>query len=133
MANSARDCAQTQRTRQIITAFADLFYRQRDVRGAFLTYVAPGYIQHNPGVADGRDAAIAALAPMFATPGATFAIKRIVVDGNLAVIHLMGRTDPSTAGAAVVDIYRLDGGKIVEHWDVLQPMPASARNPHPMF
>ncbi|WP_343528827.1 nuclear transport factor 2 family protein [Sphingomonas sp.] len=123
----------TERNRAIITDFADRFYTRRDVAGAFERYVAPDYIQHNPGLVDGREAAVAALAPKFAAPDARFDVKRIIVDGDMAVIHLHGRTDPASAGGAVADIYRLKDGKIVEHWDVIQPVPASSRNPHPMF
>ncbi|MFE8585331.1 nuclear transport factor 2 family protein [Sphingomonas sp. NCPPB 2930] len=123
----------TERNRAIITDFADHFYTRRDVAGAFARYVVPDYIQHNPGLADGREAAVAALAPKFATPGARFDVKRIIVDGDMAVIHLHGRTDPASAGGAVADIYRLKDGKIAEHWDVIQPMPTTSRNPHPMF
>ena len=47
--------------RAIITEFARLFYVERDVKTAFETYVVPDYIQHNPGLTDGRDAAIAAV------------------------------------------------------------------------
>ena len=123
----------TERNRVIITAFAHMFYGERDVRKAFETFVTPDYIQHNPGIADGRDAAIEALVPMFSRPGARFDVKRILVDGDMAMIHLQGRSDPSTDGGAVADIYRLRDGKIVEHWDVLQPMPTASQNPHPMF
>lgn len=123
----------TERNRAIITDFADLFYRRKDVKAAFEKYVAPDYIQHNPGVADGRDAAITALSPMFGHPGSRFDVKRIIVDGDLAVIHLHGRARADQAGGAVTDIYRLANGKIVEHWDVLQSMPTASKNPHPMF
>ena len=121
------------RNREVVHDFARIFYQERDVRRAFETHVASDYIQHNPGIADGRDAAIAALAPMFSNPGARFEVKRILVDGDLAVIHLFGQGDPATWGAAVADIYRLKDGKIVEHWDVLQPMPETSANAHPMF
>jgi predicted SnoaL-like aldol condensation-catalyzing enzyme len=124
---------ETERNRKVIADFARIFYAEKDVRRAFETYVVPNYIQHNPGIADGRDAAVAALAPMFSAPGAKFEVKRILVDGDHAVIHLFGQGDPDTPGAAVADIYRLEDGKIVEHWDVLQPMPAKSANPHPMF
>ncbi|KQN82150.1 polyketide cyclase [Sphingomonas sp. Leaf67] len=125
--------SETERNRAIVTAFANQFYGRRDVAGAFEKFVVSDYIQHNPGLPDGRDAAVAALAPKFAAPGARFDVKRIIVDGDLAVIHLHGRADPASAGGAVADIYRLRDGKIVEHWDVIQPIPATARNPHPMF
>ena len=119
--------------RAIVTDFARLFYEQRDVRGAFEAHVAPDYIQHNPGIADGREAAIAALAPMFADRTRTFTIKRIIVDGDMAVIHVHVRPTPQSRGAAVFDMYRLEQGRIVEHWDAIQPVPETSANPHPMF
>jgi predicted SnoaL-like aldol condensation-catalyzing enzyme len=123
----------TDRNRTVVGDFARLFYTEKNVKLAFETYVVPEYIQHNPGIADGRDAAIAALTPMFSAPGAKFEVKRIIVDGDLAVIHLFGQGDPTSPGAAVADIYRLKDGKIVEHWDVLQSMPDRSANSHPMF
>ncbi|HMT43082.1 MAG TPA: nuclear transport factor 2 family protein [Chakrabartia sp.] len=119
--------------RKLVTDFARIFYTEKDVKRAFETYVVPDYIQHNPGIADGRDAAVKALEPMFSAPGAKFEVKRILVDGDMAMIHLFGQGDPKTPGAAVADLYRLKDGKIVEHWDILQPMPATSANPHPMF
>jgi predicted SnoaL-like aldol condensation-catalyzing enzyme/acetyl esterase/lipase len=123
----------TERRREIVTDFARLFYVERDVRQAFETYVAPDYIQHNPGIADGRDAAVAALQPMFSEPGREFRIKRILVDGDMAVIHVHAIPEPGARGAAVFDMYRLEDGKIVEHWDAIQPVPESSANDHPMF
>jgi predicted SnoaL-like aldol condensation-catalyzing enzyme len=118
--------------RTIVTEFARLFYTERDVEAAFASFVAVDYIQHNPTVPDGRDAAVAMLAPKFSTPGAAFDIQRILVDGDLALIHVKA-SFPGNPVAAVADIYRLDGGKVVEHWDVLQRMPDEVANDHPMF
>ena len=123
----------TERNRAVITAFAQQFYGARDVRGAFEKYVAPGYIQHNANILDGREPAIAALEPMFKAEGSRFEIKRIVVDGDMAVIHLHGRAGASGNGGTVADIYRLKYGKIVEHWDILQPIADKTVNPHPYF
>lgn len=123
----------TERNRATITAFADLFYGKRDVRGAFERYVAPDYIQHNANILDGREPAIAALEPMFKTEGSRFDIKRIVVDGDMAVIHLHGRAGATGNGGTVADIYRLKNGRIVEHWDILQPIADKTVNPHAYF
>ena len=123
----------TERNRAIVQDFAAIFYAEKDMRRAFMTHVVPEYIQHNPGLPDGRDAAIAALEPKFSNPRASFEVKRILVDGDHAVIHLHARPEPGARGAAVADIYRLVNGRIVEHWDVLQPVPAESANPHPMF
>lgn len=125
--------SETEANRKLMADFARVFYAEKDVARAFQTWVAEDYIQHNPGIADGRAAAIAALEPMFANPGSRFDVKRILVDGDHAVIHLHGRGKPDTPGGAVADIYRIKDGKIVEHWDVLQPMPDKSANPHPMF
>lgn len=131
--DSGRHARETARNRAIITDFAHRFYTLRQVRSAFETYVAPDYIQHNPGLADGRDAAITMLAPMFADRGHSFAIRHIVVDGDLAAVHIFVKPDPAARGAAVADFYRLKDGKIVEHWDVIQPIPEQSANTHPMF
>lgn len=131
---AATSCAPKQPdNRAIVTEFARLFYTERDVKGAFETYVAKHYIQHNPGLPDGRDAAVAALAPMFADRVKSFTIKRIVVDGNMAVIHVDVRPTPDSRGAAVFDMFRLKDGKIVEHWDAIQPIPEKSANAHSMF
>lgn len=123
----------TERNRAVITAFAKMFYGQRDVRGAFERYVAPDYIQHNANILDGREAAIAALEPMFRQEGSRFEIKRIIVDGDMAVIHLHGRAGAQGNGGTVADIYRLKHGRIVEHWDILQPIADKPINPHAYF
>lgn len=134
LAGAARQLpSETERNRTVVTDFVRLFYEQKDVRAAFEKHVAADYIQHNPNIVDGRDAAIAALAPKFSARGARFTIQRIVVDGEFAVVHLHGQPDPRSPGGAVADIYRLKQGKIVEHWDVLQPIPVKSINPHPMF
>ncbi len=113
----------TAANRAIVEDFARLFYTERNVPSAFGRYVAVDYIQHNPSAGNGRDAAIAFLAPMFSAEGARFEIQRIVVDGDLAAIHV--RAQPPGRMLAVADFYRLAGGLIVEHWDVLQPVPPS--------
>jgi predicted SnoaL-like aldol condensation-catalyzing enzyme len=119
--------------RRIIADFARLFYVERDVKTAFEAYVAPDYVQHNPGVPDGRDAAVALLQPMFSDPKHSFEVRKIIVDGDLAAIHIFAKPDPAARGAAVADFYRLKDGKIVEHWDVIQPIPEKSANSHPMF
>lgn len=123
----------TEVNRRLVEDFAGILYREKAVRKAFLKYVAEDYIQHNPNIPDGREAAIEMLEPKFSSPLASFAVKRILVDGNLAAVHLHGRFSPDSPGGAVVDLFRLEGGKIVEHWDVLQPVPQGCVNPHPMF
>jgi len=119
--------------RAVVMAFVDRLYIQRDVRGAFETYVSQDYIQHNPALGDGRSAAIAFLVPLFSSPDARFDVKRVLVDGDFALVHLHGRLDASGPGVAVMDLYRLEQCSIVEHWDTIQPVALSEANSHPFF
>ncbi len=79
------------------------------------------------------EAAVEMLKTEILNPEAVFDIKRILVDGNLAVIHLHARMNKTALGGAVADFYRLENGKIVEHWDGLQAVPEKPVNPHAMF
>jgi predicted SnoaL-like aldol condensation-catalyzing enzyme len=123
----------TARNRAVVEDFVELFYRRRDVRAAFERHVVEDYIQHNPGIADGRDAAVQALEPKFSAGGFHAEVKLVLVDGDHAAIHVHARSAPGERGGAVADLYRLDDGRIVEHWDVLQPVPEASANGHPMF
>ena len=118
--------------RAFFEKFVDLMYGQQDVRTAFDTYVAEDYIQHNPGLADGRDVARDALSEKFGDPTFSVTVERMLVDGDLCALHIRARRDGKPA-AAVVDFYRADGDRIIEHWDVIQPWPAQSANDHPMF
>jgi predicted SnoaL-like aldol condensation-catalyzing enzyme len=92
--------------------------------------VSGPYIQHNPLVADGIDGVMAFLKQAGRVP---CEVKRIAIDGGLAFVHVRSLSlfGQETAG---VDIFRFDAdGKIVEHWDVLQPVPATAKNTNTMF
>lgn len=124
--------SQTEQNREIIASFAQLMYVDRDPAAAFGRHVAPDYVQHNPGLPDGIDAAIAFLTPLYTAEGSTFEIQRILVDGDLAAIHV--RAHPAGRPLlAVADFYRLEDGVIVEHWDAIQPVPEQSANDHPMF
>lgn len=129
-----RDLGETERNRTVIEQFARLFWIEKDVEQAFTRFVHPDYIQHNPLAADGRDVAIEVLGGFFAaTPSLEYDIHRILVDGNLAAVHTHMRMGPDDRGSAVVDIFRLEDGLIVEHWDVIQAVPEESANDHPMF
>ena len=85
-----------------------------------------------PGLPDGPDAAVEGLEPKFQAEGARFEVQRILVDGDLAVVHLKA-SRPGAADTAVADFYRIRDGRLIEHWDVLQPVPPVSANDHPMF
>lgn len=119
---------------QIVEKFSQLFFVEKDYRKAYLDWVAPDYVQHNPIAQDGRDNAIAALGPIFAAnPGLKVEIKKIFGDDQHVAVHYLSRMKPGDRGFAAVDMFRVKDCKIVEHWDVIQAMPEQSANPHPMF
>ena len=120
--------------KEVVTQFMTKFYVDKKVREAFETWVEPDYIQHNPLAASGRDAAIAFLEPFFQShPDAHYSIKRIIADGNLVAVHSHGKFTADDRGLAIVDILRVEGCKVAEHWDVAQPVPEKAANSNGMF
>lgn len=120
--------------KEVGTRFMKEFYIEKKVRAAFETWVVPEYIQHNPLATNGRDAAIAFLEPFFAkNPGIHYSIKRVIADGNLVAIHSHGIFTAGDRGNAIVDILRIENCKVVEHWDVIQPIPEKAANNNTMF
>lgn len=121
-------------TRAVMEAFIPLYFEQRNVKEAFETWVHPDYINHNPMAQTGRDAAINFLQPFFeANPEARYIVHRVLVDGDLAAVHNEARFDPNGLPSAVVDIFRVENCKIVEHWDVIQAVPERAMNDNGMF
>jgi len=120
--------------KEVVTRFMNEFYVEKRVREAFETWVGPGYIQHNPMAQTGRDAAIAFLEPFFKShPDIHYSIKRLIAEGNLVAVHSHGVFTPGERGLAIVDILRVEGCKIAEHWDVAQPVPEKSANNNGMF
>jgi predicted SnoaL-like aldol condensation-catalyzing enzyme len=115
----------------VVDFYRTVFIEKRVVEG-FERYVAPEYVQHNPLLATGREPAVKFLSSRI-TRESISDIKRVVAEGDLVVLHVHSRANLSDRGRAVVDIFRVANGKIVEHWDVIQPVPDKAANPNTMF
>lgn len=112
----------------------DMVFNQKKVEEAFAKYVGPTYTQHNPMVPDGIEGAVTGLTGLLKQmPGWKYDFKRVLADGDLVAVHSHVTTGPDDRGMAVVDIFRVKDGKIVEHWDVLQPVPEKSANTNTMF
>lgn len=132
VAQAAEPGVETADTKAMVAAFFDQVFVRGDVRDGILRYIAEDYIQHNPLAADGRDAVLKFFEAIPADKLPKVTLARIVAEGDLAAVHYKSEF-PGGPSLAVVDIFRVQDGKIVEHWDVVQPMPSTSANPHPMF
>jgi predicted SnoaL-like aldol condensation-catalyzing enzyme len=123
-----------ERNKRTVLDFYEAGLNQKDFQTT-ARLIGDRYLQHNPRIADGIDgleAFIGTLRQDF--PALRAEVKRIFADGDFVIAHVYGVRVPGQPGTAIVDIFRLDpDGRIVEHWDVMQPIPETAANQNGMF
>jgi len=124
---------QERRNREVVLEFYEAGVNRRDYAAAF-RHLGDRYIQHNPNAADGA----AGFHEFFTFiekqyPRFRVQIKRVFVEGDFVALHVRSFDGPTRNGEAGVDIFRLEQGKIVEHWDVIQPIPDTLPHANTMF
>ena len=118
--------------KQIAVAFYDAAINQKDYEAAS-QYLGDRYIQHNPTAGDGGEALKGFIDFLKAKyPNQHGEIKRVIAEGDLVALHVHSTRDNSP-DRAIIDVFRIENGKVVEHWDVIQDVPAESKNPNTMF
>src|SRR5471032_3495092 len=119
--------------KKIVVDFYEKGLNQKDFDAA-AKYLGPRYTQHNPGAPDGPEGfkrLVTLLKEKF--PNSHNEIKRVIAEGDLVVLHVHSVREPGQRGRAIVDIFKVENGKIVEHWDVVQDIPEKSANDNTMF
>ena len=125
--------SELENNKRVATEFYDAAINRKDFAAAS-QYLGSSYRQHNPTAADGAEGLrgfIDFLKMRF--PNQRGEIKRVIAEGDLVMLHVHSTRGDDTPGRAIVDIFRIENGKVVEHWDVIQDIPAQAANANGMF
>ena len=119
--------------KKIVLAFYEAALMNFDAEKA-RSFLGERYTQHNPNAPDGVEGVMGLIKFLKEKyPQRSSSIKRVMADGDLVMIHVHAKPTPEERGSAIVDIFRLESGKIVEHWDVMQAVPETAKNSNTMF
>jgi predicted SnoaL-like aldol condensation-catalyzing enzyme len=125
--------ADLEANKKTVLEFYEAGLNKKDFEAA-AKYFGPKYIQHNPGAPDGIEGFktfVNFLRTKF--PNSHSEIKKALADGDYVILHVHAVREPGTLGRAIVDIFRLEDGKIVEHWDVAQDIPEKMPHSNGMF
>jgi len=119
--------------KRTVLAFYDAALNQKNIDEAAACF-GPRFINHNPRSKDGIEGFRALMGDVKKQfPGLRADVKRAFADGDFVILHVHVKFQPEELGLAIVEIFRLEQGKIVEHWDVRQPVPESSANTNGMF
>jgi predicted SnoaL-like aldol condensation-catalyzing enzyme len=129
----AGNTPQEEANKKVVLDLYEKGINQKDFEAAAKNF-GPRYIQHNPRAKDGAEgfkAFIDFLKAKF--PNYHSEIKKVFAEGDYVILHVHNVSAPGERGAAIVDIFRLESGKVVEHWDVRQDIPEQSANTNTMF
>ncbi|TWT12785.1 nuclear transport factor 2 family protein [Reyranella sp. CPCC 100927] len=129
----AADPRQMEENKKVVLDFYEKGLNKKDFEAAAVHF-GSRYTQHNPNAGDGPEGFknfLAFLREKF--PNSRSEIKRVFADGDYVILHVHAVRSPGERGVAIIDIFKLENGKIVEHWDVAQPIPEKAANNNGMF
>jgi predicted SnoaL-like aldol condensation-catalyzing enzyme len=123
-----------EQNKKIVTEFYELAFNEHKPAEAARKYVGASYKQHNPNVADGPEG-FNQFAGEFVknSPNLNANIVRTMADDDLVALHVNIKMKEDDRGLAVVELFRVKDGKIVEHWDVIQPVPEKTASGNTMF
>ncbi len=129
----SRDLNAEEANRKLVVEFYDRFFNKHETEEA-AKIVSEDYKQHNPEVPDGKAPFVSFFTGFFKdNPQSQAKVVRSATDGDLVWLHVHSTNGPDDRGQAVVDIFRVTDGKIVEHWDVIQSVPEKSANDNTMF
>ncbi len=118
--------------KKLVTEFYERVLNQKDL-DAIDKYVGP-YKQHNPMAGDGPEGLKGYIAYLRkSSPQSHSEIKKVFADGDYVILHVHAVPAPGARGVAIIDIFKVDNGKLVEHWDVIQEIPEKPANSNTMF
>ncbi len=121
------------RNREVVLDFYESAVNRRDYAAA-IRHLGTRYVQHNPDVGDGPEGFREFFTRLEKSyPDFRVQIQRVFIEGDMVAVHVRSFNGPTKNGEAGVDIFRLENGKIVEHWDVIQPIPDSMPHSNSMF
>lgn len=125
--------AQLEANKRLVLEFYEAAIGRKDFEAA-RQYMGATYKQHAPYAADGPEG-LRAFIEWFKTncPDHRYEIRRVLAEGDFVMLHVHGIGGISPHGEAVVDIFRVENGKVVEHWDIIQAIPENPSNPNSMF
>lgn len=136
MAETSLRSSASHAERIVVDFYEQVFVHKTDVKKVAEEYMHPDYIQHNPYVPDGRDGMVTALSAWMKKrhQSVKTTIKKVFSDGDYVILHVHQKdTAKDEAGHAGMDIFRVENGKIMEHWDVWQKIPETMPHDNGMF